>query len=126
LDRERLLAEAQAEANRKRAAAAELAAAGNLNGAHMSPAARELLLDRVADLIAIDQVLSGPATSTDTDANLVITATPVAGTKTVVRCSDGDLTVHDLELRADPAAAAGTVIDGPDEVGNHVWRETTA
>ena len=129
LDRERLLAEAQGEADRKRAAAAELAAAGNLNGAHLSPAARELLLDRLADLIAIDQVLSGPATSTDSDVNLIITATPVAGANTVVHCSDGDLTVNDLELRADPAATGATTvidIDGPDGVGNQVWTETTA
>lgn len=129
LDRERLLAEAQDEADRKRAAGAELAAAGNLNGAHLSPAARELLLDRLADLIAINQVLSGPATSTDTDANLILTATPIAGTKTVVHCSDGDLTVHALELRADPAVTASTTvvyIDGPDGVGNHEWTETTA
>ncbi len=127
LDRERLLAEAQAEAEHKRAAAAELAAAANLNGAHLSPAARELLLDRLADLIAIDQVLDGPATSTDTDVNLIITATPVAGTNTVVHCSDGNLTVHDLELRADLAdTGANTVTDGPEGVGNHVWTETTA
>jgi len=127
LDRERLLAEAQAEADHKRAAAAELAAAGSLNGAHLSPAARELLLDRLADLIAIDQVLVGPATSTDTDVDLIITATPVAGTKTVVHCSDGDLTVHDLEVRADPAGTgANTVTHGPDGVGHQVWTETTA
>lgn len=127
LDRERLLAEAQAEADHKRAAAAELAAAGNLDGAHLSPAARELLLDRLADLIAIDQLLEGPATSTDTDANLIVTATPVAGAYTVVHCSDGDLTVHDLELRADPAdTGANAVINGPDGVGNHGGTETTA
>lgn len=107
LDRERLLVEAQAEADHKRAAAAELIAAGNLDDAHLTPAARELLLDRLGDLIAIDQVLSGPATSTDTDVNLVVTATPVQG-RTTIHCPDGDLTVYDLELRADPANTTGT------------------
>lgn len=101
-DREFLLAEAQAEADRKRAAAAELAAAGDLDGAHLTPAARELLLDRLADLIAIDQALTGPATSTDTDTNLLVTATPIEG-RTVIHCTDGDLTIHDLQLRAEPA-----------------------
>lgn len=108
LDRERLLAEARAEADRKRAAAAELVAAGNLDGAHLTPAARELLLDRLGDLIAIDQVLSGPATSTDTDVNLIITATPTQG-RTVIHCTDGELTVHGLALRADPAISGGLV-----------------
>ena len=107
LDRERLLAEAQAEADRKRAAAAELVAAGKLDDAHLTPAARELLLDRLGDLIAIDQVLSGPATSTDTDVNLVVTATPVQG-RTTIHCPDGDLTVYGLELRADHATSTTT------------------
>ncbi|GAA2019704.1 TIGR02677 family protein [Nocardioides kribbensis] len=130
LDRERLLAEAQEELDRKRAAAAELAAAGDLDGARLTPAARELLLDRLSDLIAIDQALGGPATSTDTDANLVVTATPIAGRRTVIHCADGDLTVHDLELRADPASAStdytGANASGHGADARPVREETTA
>ena len=51
-DRRRLIAEAQQEAEQRRAAAAELALAGALDGATISPAARDLQLDLVADLLA--------------------------------------------------------------------------
>lgn len=103
LDRERLLAEAQAEEDRTRAAAAELAAIGDLHGAHVSPAARELLLDRLADLLSREQDLSGTASSTDTDTRLRLTATLTPGAVTVVHGPDGDLTVHDLTLATDRA-----------------------
>lgn len=104
LDRERMLAEAHAEAERNRAAAAELAAAGDLHTARLSPAARDMLLHRLSDLLAAEQELKGPAQSIDTDLGLVLTATPVtAGTgRTVIHCDDGTLTVDDLTLRVDP------------------------
>jgi hypothetical protein len=50
--RRRLIAEAQRQAEQRRAAAAELALAGALNGATISPAARDLLLELVSDLLA--------------------------------------------------------------------------
>ena len=100
LDRERLLAEARAEHEQIRAAAAELATVGDLHGAQVSPAARQLLLDRLADLLAREQALSGTATSTDTDTGLRLSATLAPGARTVVHGPDGDLTVHDLVLAA--------------------------
>src|SRR6202453_147045 len=51
-DRLRLTAEAQREADQRRAAAGELAMAGTLDGASISPAARDLLLELVSDLLA--------------------------------------------------------------------------
>lgn len=102
LDRERVLAEAQEEMDRRRAAGAELVAKGDLNGKRLTTAARELLLEHLANLIAIDQALTGPATSRDTDANLILTAIPAAGA-TVVHGDDGNMTVYGLALRADPA-----------------------
>jgi len=51
-DRLRLTAEAQREAEQRQAAAAELALAGALHGATISPAARNVLLDLVADVLA--------------------------------------------------------------------------
>ena len=51
-DRLRLTAEARHEAEQRQAAAAELALAGSLHGATISPAARNLLLDLIAELLA--------------------------------------------------------------------------
>ena len=51
-DRLRLTAEARHEAEQRQAAAAELALAGSLHGATISPAARNLLLDLVGELLA--------------------------------------------------------------------------
>lgn len=125
LDRERLLAEAEAEADRMRAAAAELAAVGNLDGSHLTPAARELLLDRLGDLIAKDQALDGPATSTDTDVNLVITATPTDGKSILIHCTDGDLTVHGLKLHADHATHSTNGLNRHKGAGVRQAREET-
>lgn len=99
LDRETLLAEAAAEAAQKKAAAAELAASGNLHGARLTPVARDLLLERLGDLLAIHQDLEETMTSTDTDIDLVIVAAPSADA-TVIHCDDGLLTIHDLAVDA--------------------------
>ncbi len=109
LDREELLAEAQEEADRNRAAAAELVAAGTLDGARVSPAARDLLLDRLAYLLAVAQDLTGPATSTDTNLRLTLVAEPRDGEATVLHADDGTLTVYGLRLTitADAAQAVG-------------------
>ncbi|MCW2527977.1 MAG: hypothetical protein JWM76_2837 [Pseudonocardiales bacterium] len=90
-DRLRLAADAQREAESRRAVAAELIAAGPLHGARITPAAREFLLDRLADLLArhLDE-------TTDTDLGLTLRAAP--GADTVVHSDDGDLTVSGLEL----------------------------
>jgi uncharacterized protein (TIGR02677 family) len=109
LDRELLLAEARAEDERLRAAAAELVAAGHLDGARVSPAARELLLDRLAGLLAIAQDLSDPVDSTDTNLGFVLSAEPGDGARTVLHSHDGDVTVHGLRLHV--TATGDAVLD---------------
>jgi uncharacterized protein (TIGR02677 family) len=91
-DRRRLIAEAQQEAEQRRAAAAELALAGALDGASISPAARDLLLELVSDLLARhrDEV-------TDHDVGLRLHAVP--GGDTVVHSPDGTTTFVDLSLK---------------------------
>lgn len=96
LDRARLLAEAEAEAAALRAAAAELSAAGRLDGARLSPAARDLLLDQLAAVIAVDQLLEGPVRRSDVDLGLTLVVEP--GADTVVDSADGRTTVHGLAL----------------------------
>jgi uncharacterized protein (TIGR02677 family) len=90
-DRLRLTAEAEEEAEQRRAAAAELALAGALDGATISPAARDLLLDLVADLLARHR-----AEVTDHDVGLRLRAVP--GRATVVHSPDGTTTFADLSL----------------------------
>jgi uncharacterized protein (TIGR02677 family) len=96
LDRERLLAEAEAERAALRAAAAELSAAGRLDGARLSPAARDLLLDQLAAVIAVDQLLAEPAQRSDVDLGLTLLVEP--GADTVIDSPDGRTTVHGLAL----------------------------
>jgi uncharacterized protein (TIGR02677 family) len=103
-DRLRLTAEAEWEAEQRQAAAAELALAGALHGATISPAARDLLLDLVGALLA----QSGEQV-TDLDAGLALRAVP--GPDTVVSSPDGtttfvrlSLTVSAAEVSADGAA----------------------
>ncbi len=98
LDREALLGEARADAERARAAASELVAVGALDGARLSPAARDLLLDRLADLLSRFQDLTGQAESVDSDLGFVLCAHPQPGTATVVYSADGTLSVEALRL----------------------------
>lgn len=109
LDRDRLLAEAQAEEDRDRAAAAELVAVGDLHGARVSPAARNLLLDQFSRLLARDQELSAKAELTDTHLGLRLVAVPGDKIMTIVHSDDGDLMVHGIALAAGPAREAGDV-----------------
>jgi uncharacterized protein (TIGR02677 family) len=98
-DRLRLTAEAQREAEQRQAAAAELALAGALHGATISPAARDLLLDLVGALLAQhgEQV-------TDHDAGLRLRAVP--GPDTVVSSPDGNTTFVRLSLTVSAASDA--------------------
>lgn len=100
LDQERLLREAELEARARQAAADELVAAGPLHGAHVSPAARELLLELLGALLARhqDPVLS--ARVLDSDVGLEVTAESVPGGRTAINAPDGTVTVHDLRLVA--------------------------
>jgi uncharacterized protein (TIGR02677 family) len=90
-DRLRLTAEAQRETEQRQAAAAELALTGSLHGATISPAARNLLLDLVADLLARNR-----DDTVDHDAGLRLRAVP--GPDTVVTSSDGTTTFVGLSL----------------------------
>jgi uncharacterized protein (TIGR02677 family) len=90
-DRLRLTAEAQREAEQRQAAAAELALTGALHRATISPAARNLLLDLVADLLARHR-----EEITDDDVGLRLRAVP--GSDTVVTSSDGTTTFVGLSL----------------------------
>jgi hypothetical protein len=98
-DRLRLTAEAEREAEQRRAAAAELALAGALHGATISPAARDLLLDLVGALLAQqgDQVA-------DHDAGLRLRAVP--GPDTVVNSPDGKTTFVRLSLTVSTATGS--------------------
>lgn len=90
-DRLRLTAEARREAEQRQAAAAELALTGSLHRATISPAARNLLLDLVADLLARHR-----DETVDHDAGLRLRAVP--GPDTVVTSSDGTTTFVGLSL----------------------------
>lgn len=111
LEREMLLELAREEAERHAAAAAELTASGNLNGARLSPAARNLLLNQLGALLAVEQDFDEAVTHIDTSLDLALTATPVKGSSTVIHSDDGALTVHALLLRADPADVPRTIDD---------------
>ncbi|MFE3280037.1 DUF2397 domain-containing protein [Nocardia sp. NPDC059239] len=99
-DRALVEAAAWAEQERNQAAAAELAAAGGLDGAHLSPDARTLLLDELARLLATNPEPSAPAEATNYDLGLILCASP--GDQTVVHSPDGTLTVtgYLLSVRA--------------------------
>jgi uncharacterized protein (TIGR02677 family) len=107
-DRLRLTAEAEREAEQRQAAAAELALAGTLHGTTISPAARDLLLDLVAALLAQqgEEIV-------DHDAGLRLRA--VGGPDTVVNSPDGTTTFVRLRLMVAAAADEGWP-EAPDEV----------
>jgi uncharacterized protein (TIGR02677 family) len=97
-DRLRLIADARREAEQRQAAASELALTGTLHGATISPAARDLLLDLLADLLT-----HGDTGTVDHDLGLRLSAH--SGADTVITSPDGATTVHGLRLAIDTAAA---------------------
>ena len=96
MDRERLLVDVEERNQARRAAAAELAAVGPLDNCRLSRAARNLLMDRLADLLA-----------SATDLGLVLWAEPRPGHATVVTSDDGTVTIHDIALVALPLHRVG-------------------
>lgn len=100
LDQERLLQDAEQEARARRVAADELVAAGTLDGAHVSPAARDLLLALLGALLAKNQELLAPVVESDSDLDLEIRAESSSGGSTRIHASDGSVIVHDLRLTA--------------------------
>ncbi|GAA3021918.1 TIGR02677 family protein [Actinokineospora globicatena] len=107
LDAERLLAQAREEARERRLAATELVAAGELDGARVSPAARELVLGLLSALLARHQDMAGPVVETNTDLDLAIAAQPVPDASTTLHSKDGAITVHGLRLVARRPASGG-------------------
>jgi uncharacterized protein (TIGR02677 family) len=105
-DRLRLTAEAEREAEQRRTAAAELALAGALDGATISPAARDLLLNLVADLLARHR-----AEVTDHDVGLRLRAVP--GQDTIVHSPDGTTTFVDLTLSVTSTGESAPADWGP-------------
>ncbi|MHB1430773.1 MAG: TIGR02677 family protein [Streptosporangiaceae bacterium] len=106
-DQLRLTAEAEREAERREAAAAELALAGRLHGATISPAARDLLLDLVGALLA-----QQGEHVTDHDAGLRLRAVP--GPDTVVSSPDGTTTFVRLSLTVSGADTADDDLAEPE------------
>jgi uncharacterized protein (TIGR02677 family) len=105
-DRLRLEAEARRETEQRLSAAAELALAGALHGATISPAARNLLLDMVADLLARHR-----DETVDHDAGMRLRAVP--GPDTIVTSPDGTTTFDGLSLSVSSSADAPPVMAGP-------------
>ncbi|HMC69631.1 MAG TPA: DUF2397 domain-containing protein, partial [Mycobacteriales bacterium] len=98
LDREELLAQARAERARDQAAAAELVAVGALDGARVTPAARDMVLDRLGELLATAGDDTASLEWVDSDLEFVLRADPAPGTITHISADDGELTVDNLQL----------------------------
>lgn len=109
LDRERLLAAAEERAQRRRAAARELSAAGTLNGARVSRAARAVLLYKLGPLLAAAGPDAAMIESTDSDLDLIVRAEPSPGRHTVIHSDDGAVRVENIQLTVRPVTgyAAG-------------------
>ncbi len=101
LDREELLSEARAEHERQLAAAAELVAAGWLDGARLSAAARDVLLDRLGGLLAVSGGNAPPLEWFESDLGFLLRASATAGA-TTLHSDDGQLVIHALALSVEP------------------------
>jgi uncharacterized protein (TIGR02677 family) len=104
-DTQRLLAQARQKSEARRAAAAELVAAGSLHRARLSRAARDLLLEHLSTLFVALPAGGAPVEHRDTDLGMVLRATPDVGHATVVTSDDGTITIHDVALEARPVGA---------------------
>lgn len=105
-DAEHLLERARRRSEARRAAAAELVAAGTLHRSRLSRAARELLLDKLSALVAAVSFGGGAAEHRDHDLDLLLRATRAKGDATVITGDDGTVTVHDVTLAAMPLRVA--------------------
>lgn len=105
-DAEQLLERARRRNEARRAAAAELAAAGRLHRVRLSRAARELLLDKLSPLVAAVSLADSPAEDRDHDLGLLLRACPAEGDTTVIAGDDGTVTIHDVVLSAHALHAA--------------------
>jgi uncharacterized protein (TIGR02677 family) len=105
---DRLLTQAQQQAQARRTAAAELVAIGALHRSRLSRAARDLLLDKLSVLFASTTNGGGAVEHRDSDLGLVLRANRSPGTTTVVASDDGTVTVDDLTIIAVPLATVST------------------
>ena len=111
LEAVRLQMDADQEAADRAAAGGELTSAGDLDGARLSPAARDILLELLASALAVGAMpdLEGDvAVTTDPDlgVDLHVRATPGASTRCV--SPDGILRIDDVALSVHPAADASS------------------
>ncbi|MFD9863408.1 TIGR02677 family protein [Streptomyces alboflavus] len=109
MDIARLQEEAAQELAGRRTAGAELAAAGVLDGAHLTPAARDLLLELVSMALSKGLSPSEAVRVDDVDLNVAVVVAE-SDTDSVIRSDDGDTTFLCLALNA--ATAEG---DAPGE-----------
>lgn len=105
-DAQHLLERARRRGEARRAAAAELAAAGQLHRTRLSRAARELLLDKLSPLIAAASLADTIAEDRDHELDLLLRVTPAKGETTVIAGDDGTLTIHGLAVGALPLDVA--------------------
>jgi uncharacterized protein (TIGR02677 family) len=105
-DAEHLLERARRRSEARRAAAAELVAAGALHRSSLSRAARELLLDKLSPLVASVSLADGAAEDRDHDLDLLLRVTPAKGDATTIVGEDGTVTIHDVILEAMPLYVA--------------------
>ncbi|MFJ7182390.1 TIGR02677 family protein [Streptomyces massasporeus] len=99
MDIARLQEEAAQELAARQTAGAELAAAGALDGAHLTPAARDLLLELVSMALAKELSPSRAVRVEDVDLHVAVDVAE-SDTDTVIRSDDGDTTFLRLALKA--------------------------
>ncbi|WP_446044651.1 DUF2397 domain-containing protein [Streptomyces olivaceus] len=118
MDIARLQEEAARELAARRTAGAELAAAGALDAVHLTPAARDLLLELVSSALARGKNLPGSVRAEDFDLGVAVAIAP-SDSNTVVRSADGDTTFLRLALTASVCDAARSSAwgDGQDQDG---------
>lgn len=126
--RERLRKEAAEAAERQRAAAAELRAAGpHLADVRLSPAATSLLLDLLARALATAVPGFASVSGTDDDLGVRITLNREPGEHAVIRGADGDFTLDELSMaigaELTPALTAGLTPALTAEPSPADWRE---
>ncbi|WP_214317375.1 TIGR02677 family protein [Nonomuraea sediminis] len=110
LEHELMRRQAEQAHARSLTAATELIAVGDLRHAHISPAARNLLLDQLAQLFATGYDGTTPRSAQNSDLGFALHACPSSGSLTVIHSEDGDLTVHDVMLKVTEWPQAGSAV----------------
>lgn len=121
LEAVRLQMDADQEAADRAAASGELTSAGDLDGARLSPAARDILLELLASALAVGAMpdLDGDVivtTDPDLGVDLHVRATPGASTQTV--SPDGVLRIDDVALSVHPAGSSVGAVERNEAVNS--------